>query len=114
MSRGHARERAIKAWLQERDWVVVRAAGSLGGIDLVAMKPTQRPLLVECKSSSAERGPFADFPPAERAALLLAAEMAGADAVLAWYPPRGQLRWFEPSEWPTMRQRAASEEDTDA
>jgi Holliday junction resolvase len=111
VSRGHDRERRVKARMQEDDYVVVRAAGSLGGIDLVGLKPGRRPLLVEVKSSSAERGPFADFPPAERKALLLAAEMAGADCVLAHWPPHGKLRWYEPSEWPAMRQRAASEED---
>lgn len=104
--RGIQRERAVKAVLQEDDWVVIRAAGSLGGVDLVALKPWQTPMLVEVKSSSPERGPFADFPPAEREALLLAARMAGARAVMAWWPPRGKLRWFQPDEWPVARAAA--------
>lgn len=98
MSRGHDRERQVKAHLQERDWVVVRAAGSLGGIDLVAMKPGRRPLLVEVKSTAG--GPYERFQPAERDALRLAADMAGAEAILAWWPPRGKLHWIEASEWP--------------
>lgn len=102
--RGIQRERAVKAWLQERDWLVVRAAGSLGGVDLVALKDGQRPMLVEVKSTAS--GPFDHFRPAERAALLLAAEMAGGVAVLAWWPPRGKLRLFGPEEWPVVRAAA--------
>lgn len=102
--RGIQRERAVKAWLQERDWVVIRAAGSLGGIDLVALKPGRRPLFVEVKSTAS--GPFDHFRPGERTRLLMAADMAGADPVLAWWPPRGKLRWFEPSEWPPLKAAA--------
>jgi hypothetical protein len=29
--------------------------------------------------------------------------MAGADAVLAHWPPRGKLRFYEPSEWPGIK-----------
>jgi Holliday junction resolvase len=106
MSRGHDRERAVKARLQEDDWVVIRAAGSLGGIDLVALKPGHRPLLVEVKSTV--NGPFDHFRPEERMALLLAADMAGGQAVLAWWPPRGKLRWFPPDEWPVVVERVAA------
>jgi len=102
--RGIQRERAVKAWLQERDWVVIRAAGSLGGVDLVALKEGGRPMFVEVKSTVS--GPFDHFRPAERAALVLAAKMAGADPVLAWWPPRGRLRWFGPEEWPVVRTTA--------
>jgi hypothetical protein len=28
------------------------------------------------------------------------AAMAGAKAVLAWWPPRGKLRFIESTEWP--------------
>ena len=99
MSRGHNRERAVKARLEGEDWWVARAAGSLGDADLVALKDGKRPRLVEVKSTAG--GPYERFGPCERAALLLAARIAGADAVLAWWPPRGKLRWIWPGEWPS-------------
>lgn len=98
VSRGHDRERRVRDWLTERDWVVVRAAGSLGGIDLVAMKAGHTPMLVEVKATAG--GPYERFNPADRADLKKRAEWAGAEAWLAWWPPRGKLRWIPSSEWP--------------
>ena len=97
-SRGHNRERAVKLLLQQEDWWVARAAGSLGDADLVALKEGKRPRLIEVKSTAG--GPYEHFRPLERAALLFAARLAGADAVLAWWPPRGRLHWIWPDEWP--------------
>ena len=107
MSRGHDRERAVKRILEGQDWWVSRAAGSLGDADLVALKAGKRPLLIECKSSSAQRGPFADFGPKDRADLLFAASIAGADATLCWWPPRGNPTWITPDCWPGRREVAA-------
>lgn len=99
MSRGHQRERAVKLHLENDDWWVTRAAGSLGDADLVALKDGRRPMLVEVKSTAA--GPYEHFQPADRARLRFAAGLAGADAVLAWWPPRGKLRFIPANEWPT-------------
>jgi len=96
--RGPQRERAVRDWLLERDWVVVRAAGSLGEVDLVALKAGQRPRLIEVKSTA--QGPYERFGPSDRADLNLRALWADADAFLAWWPPRGTLRWIHSSEWP--------------
>lgn len=106
MSRGHDRERAVKALLLEEDWWVCRAAGSLGDADLVALKPGRRPLLVEVKASSMTRGPFADFGPKDRLDLKFAGALAGADVTLCWWPPRGKPRWIPVSEWPEARRVA--------
>lgn len=103
MSRGHDRERAVKRLLQTEDWWVARAAGSLGDADLVALRSGSRPRLIEVKSSSKERGPYADFSRKDRADLLWAAKMAGADAWLCWWPPRGNPTWIHSSEWPEPR-----------
>ena len=103
MSFGIDRERKVKAKLIDDDWWVCRAAGSLGDADLVALKDGKRPRLIEVKGSAA--GPFHDFGPSDRAALLLAARLAGADAVLAWWPPRGKLTWLWPESWPRERER---------
>lgn len=77
---------------------MARAAGSLGDADLVALRAGSRPMLVEVKSTAG--GPYERFGPADRAALLFAARLAGADAVLVWWPPRGQIRFIPSSEWP--------------
>lgn len=99
MSRGHDRERAVKAVLEAEDYWVARAAGSLGDADLVALRDGSRPLLVEVKSTAG--GPYEHFRPGDREALKLAARIAGADATLAWWPPRGKLHWIASGEWPS-------------
>lgn len=98
MSRGLQRERAVRDWLQARDWIVVRAAGSLGDFDLLAVKAGETTRLIEVKSTA--RGPYHGFGPADRATLKQLAEWAGGGAWLCWWPPRGQLRWIHSSEWP--------------
>lgn len=100
MSRGIDRERDVKRNLEARDYWVARAAGSLGDADLVALKAGKRPLLVEVKSTI---HPYDHFGPKDRADLLFAASIAGADVVLAWWPSRGKLRWIPPDEWPGRR-----------
>jgi Holliday junction resolvase len=102
--RGHDRERAVRVVLEGEDWWVARAAGSLGDADLVALKDGRRPRLIEVKSTVA--GPFHSFGPQDRARLLLAAKIAGATAELAWWPPRGSLRFIPASEWPIARERS--------
>lgn len=99
MARGHDRERAVKRILQDDDWLVVRAAGSLG-FDLIACRAGVI-RVIEVKSTAG--GPYERFSPADRAKLLLAAELAGGRAELAWWPPRGKLRWIPADEWPRLR-----------
>jgi Holliday junction resolvase len=116
MSRGHDRERRVKALLESEDWLVVRAAASLGVADLVALRAGSRPRVIEVKSTAG--GPYERFQPADRARLRFAAEMAGAEALLAWWPPRGRLRWIPANEWPMplddlAAAEYAGEEDTD-
>ncbi len=101
MSRGHDRERAVVAYLGDRDWLAFRAPASLGVADVVALRDGSRSRLVEVKSTA--QGPYERFGPAERAKLAGAAALAGAEAWLAWWPPRGQLRWIAEQEWPEHR-----------
>lgn len=110
MSRGHDRERAVKRVLEAEGWVVLRAPGSLGTFDLVAMRarseevtPSHSRLvsevrLIEVKSTA--KSPYERFGPEDRAELLAAAKKAGGVAELAYWPPRGQLRWIRSEEWP--------------
>lgn len=104
-ARGAQRERAVRDRLTADGWLVVRASGSLGCADLVALRGGSRPLLIEVKSTAG--GPFERFGPAERERLSLAARQAGADAWLAHWPPRGALRWVPEPAWPNGRTGAA-------
>lgn len=101
MSRGHNRERQVRRDLEADDWWVARAAGSLGDADLVALKDGKRPRLVEVKATA--RGPYHGFGPKDRADLIFAAELAGAEAWLCWYPPRGKPTWIPSCEWPQRK-----------
>ncbi len=98
MSRGIQRERDVRRWYADRDWLAFRAPASLGVADVIALKAGARPQLVEVKSTAA--GPYEHFRPADRSDLRTAARIAGADAVLAWWPSRGKLRFIPASEWP--------------
>jgi Holliday junction resolvase len=100
-NRGHNRERQVRLLLEQEDWWVARAAGSLGDADLVALRYGSRPRLIEVKSTVA--GPYHSFGPVERHRLSFAAKLADADALLAWWPPRGKLRWIPETEWPAAR-----------
>lgn len=99
MSRGIQRERAVRDYFLDRDWIAFRAPASLGVADVVALRDGNRPRLVEVKSTAG--GPYERFGPADREKLRRAAEIAGADAFLAWWPPRGKLRLIGPEEWPS-------------
>ena len=96
--RGTGRERAVREWYADRDWLAFRAPASLGVADVIALKAGHRPQLVEVKSTA--QGPYEHFRPADRADLSAAAALAGADALLAWWPSRGKLRFIPESEWP--------------
>src|SRR4051812_24584235 len=104
-SRGTQRERAVRDKLANDDWLAFRAPASLGCADVIALRDGSRPRLVEVKSTAA--GPYHGFGPADRARLSLAARIAGADAFLAWWPPRGRLIWIAEHEWPQPKERAA-------
>lgn len=82
--RGDYFERQVRDTLEEHGWLVTRAAGSHGPYDLVALRHDKTPALVECKISGR-------IDPAERTALLDAAELAGARAVVAMRPRGGRV-----------------------
>lgn len=121
MSRGHDRERDIRELLDSWGWLTVRAAGSLGPVDVLALNTSAvreapagygerafllaPPLMIESKSTAG--GPYERFGPAKRRAMAELADRAGALAVLAWWPPckggerkADTLRWIWDDEWP--------------
>lgn len=81
-TRGDYLERQTRAVLDYYGWVIIRAGGSLGPADLVALRLGKKPLLVQCKILSRNRlMPRID--PGERAALCAIAEQGGARAIIA-------------------------------
>lgn len=109
---GHARERQVKKLLEEEGWFVIRAPGSLGVADLVAIRklkvslegtPVKASLttvrFIECKANE-KGGPYMNFRPEDRQALIDAAEKAGARAELAFWPKFGNLTWIGSEAWP--------------
>lgn len=82
--RGDYFERQVKDTLTAHGWIVVRSAGSLGIADLVALRKGNTPTLVSCKLGG-------KIGPAERTALMDAADMAGARAVVAMRPKGGRV-----------------------
>jgi Holliday junction resolvase len=109
--RGIHRERQVRDLLLADGWWVVRAAGSLGDADLVALKDGHRSQLVEVKSTAA--GPYHGFGPSDREQLTAAAVLAGADATLCWWPPRRKPIWLHSSVWPEARGRSNGTESRD-
>jgi Holliday junction resolvase len=102
VGRGHDRERDMAKRLKADGYIVMRAAGSLGPIDVVAMRWDKVPQFLQIKSDVSS--PYANFRPAERAELVEVAEQAGANAWLVWWPPdRRGPRWIAPSDWPQQR-----------
>lgn len=110
MSRGVTRERQVRCLLEAEGYWCIRAAGSLGDADIVAIKAN--PLggsivkLIEVKSDVA--GPFAHFGPAARAELISAAVATGATPLLCHWPPRKQPRWLHVRDWPATVEREAA------
>jgi hypothetical protein len=97
--RGRARELAVRDEVRRSGWVCHRLHE--GPADLVAFKAGERPMLIQVKSTAG--GPFEHFRPADRDDLMHEAIMAGADAVLAFWPPRGRLTWYASDQWPRPR-----------
>ena len=84
--RGDYFERQAKHALEAVGWIVVRSAGSLGPADLVAVRRNSaghpHVLLISCKLDGR-------CSPAERAALLAAADTAAAEPLVASRPTKG-------------------------
>jgi Holliday junction resolvase len=98
---GHNRERQLVQLLREDDWFAMRAPASLGVADVVALKDGKRPRLIECKATAA--GPYSGFSPADRAELEFAAQTAGAEAWLVWWPKRAKPTWIPSHEFPRRK-----------
>lgn len=97
--KGSARELKVRDVLVEAGYLVMKAGGSLGAADLIALKRGERPRMVQVKANK-DGGPWNKFGRAARAELAELAEAAGAVAELAWWPPHGDLKWYDQAVWP--------------
>jgi len=75
--RGDYFERRTQDAFQHEGWWVIRAAGSLGVADLVALRRGYTPRMISCKLTH-------HMPRKQRVELCEAAELAGAHPMLAW------------------------------
>jgi Holliday junction resolvase len=82
--RGDYFERRARSALEADGWWVIRAAGSFGVADLVALRKGYTPRLISCKVTH-------HLPRKQATALADAAEQAGAWAILAWSARPGYL-----------------------
>ncbi len=98
--RGAKRERQVRDWLTERDWVVIHTRPGTNFCDVVALKVGLPTRFVEVKSTAG--GPYEHFRREDRLDLIAVAALAGAEPWLAWWPPRGELRWIPMIEWPRL------------
>jgi Holliday junction resolvase len=96
--RGIQRERQVRERYEAEGWIVIRAAGSFGCFDLMAVKRGVPSHMVEVRST---KRPYDHFGPAARKTLRDAAFIGGCQAILAWWPSRGRLRLIPEAEWPT-------------
>lgn len=96
--RGIERERKLRVLLGRQGWWTIRAAGSHGNVDVVAMKAGENPMFIEVKSTSG--GPWERFGPLSRLQLIDAAVQAGAEAWLVWWPPYAPPKWIPADAWP--------------
>jgi Holliday junction resolvase len=98
MARGTRREHQVRALLEADGWVCLRSAGSLGPIDIVALKRGAPPRFVQVKSDKTTA--YKNFAPAARRRLLELAERAGAEPWLVWWPAGGLIGWIHGDAWP--------------
>jgi Holliday junction resolvase len=83
---GRRWEWQVRDWFRARGYVVIRAAGSHGPADLVALRRGQMPVLIACRATRS------GLSPAERRVMVTVGAQAGALAVLVDKPARGRQR----------------------
>jgi Holliday junction resolvase len=97
--RGRGPEMDVVDLLRDAGFVAYRLAH--GAADVVAMRRDHDPTtqLIQVKSTAG--GPYERFGPADRRALTEDADLAGAEAVLAWWPRGRELpKWIDSEDWP--------------
>jgi Holliday junction resolvase len=86
-SRGADFERAVKAYLEQEGYFVVRSAGSHGVVDLLALSGAGH-LAVQCKING-------QLAPNDRKRLMDICRECRLTPIKAWRPKRGEIRYDE-------------------
>jgi Holliday junction resolvase len=92
-------EKKLRDKYIDEGWICHRSPASIGTYDLIALKAGYKPRLIEVKAN-VDGGPYKTFGPAKRKELQGAAEQAGADAILAYWPPHCNLKEIFSKDWP--------------
>lgn len=108
--RGTERERDLVKILRKDGWSCHRTPGSLGTMDVIALKAGEIPRYIQVKGTAK---PFSTFSPFERYDLLAEAQRAGARAELCWWPSYGGLHFIQPDQWPETIQPKPLTEESD-
>jgi Holliday junction resolvase len=105
-ARGIDRERKLRVVLASYGYWTMRAAGSLGVCDIIAMRAGEPPMFLEVKSTAG--GPYERFGPVKRKALADAAQQAGAVPWLVWWPKGSKPVWIAADAWPRQLGKVAA------
>ena len=100
-SRGDYHERRVRDQLMERGFYVVRAAGSLGPADLVALRHDRKPRLIACKITGS-------ITYDELNGLWTSAVLAGATPLIASRTKPGVIGWQMLLQSPRKGNRAGT------
>lgn len=92
-------EKKVVNKYKSEGWISFRVNVSIRTYDIVSLKAGNKPRLIEVKSN-VDGGPYKSFGPAKRKALKAAAKQAGAEAILAYWPPQSNLIEIPSSLWP--------------
>lgn len=106
--RGTQRERGVANVLRDLGYLVSSRRHLGGAGDLLAIAalwdlsaPYRQPLLIEVKGTTGVPWASSAFGPADRADLLITAELHGCEPMLAWWPPNLGLVWLPAEDWPS-------------
>ena len=109
-SLGTRREYMERDFWREQGWYAIRTHDDDSACDVIAARPDggmAHLMLIEVKANRAG-GAFHNFRPEDRRRLLEAAELAGAEAYLSWWPPHGgglaSRRFIPARDWPKEKE----------
>lgn len=97
-SKGNGFEREVAKALEADGWTVGSRRHIGGCGDLLAVKPGERPRLIECKRGA--HSPYENFRELDRNVMRDYAAGRGLVAELAWRKDRGGLEFIVEASWP--------------
>lgn len=96
--KGNGFERQVAKQLEQDGWTVGSRRHIGGCGDLLAVKPGERPRLIECKRGAGS--PYENFRTVDRNDMRDYAAERGLVAELAWRKDRGRVEFIDEASWP--------------